>query len=173
MKNLSKIMTRLGLAVLAIVVVGAVVSLTAPSVVAQLRAALVKDVDEPGRSPYFSVIQGAGDCSPASLCHFAFDPVPANKRLVITNVDGLFFREPGLIAIVSGVIGCTNCLNKALVNVPTTAFNVGGNTAWSFNEEVFVTYEAGETPRVKVWFNTASGIFQNISLHGYLVDLGV
>jgi hypothetical protein len=46
-----------------------------------LAAALVKDVDKPGRSPYFSVIQGARDCNPASICHFAFDPVQGLVQL--------------------------------------------------------------------------------------------
>src|ERR1022692_2551234 len=55
-------------------------------VLAQVRAALVKNIDERGRNPY---IQHLGCFSNGTQSCTAFFPtVPANKRLVIEHVDG-------------------------------------------------------------------------------------
>jgi hypothetical protein len=157
------------LLVFAVVIVG----LTSPEAVAQLRAALVKNVDEPGRSPYDALASGPASCN-ADICHFFFPVVPANKRLVVTNVSGLTFRQPGVIALVSSVVTCTNCANnRAFLATPTAPVTVSGADAWTFNQTVNVTYEPGTVPTVKVSFNTDSGFFHNVSVQGYLIDLGL
>ena len=61
-----------------------------------IRAVLVKNIDEPGRSPYqgyvgFSSISTNNDyfCTPNGLsCSLYFPPVPAGKRLVVESLTG-------------------------------------------------------------------------------------
>jgi hypothetical protein len=62
----------------------------AKPLLAQVRAALVQNVDDPGRIPY----QGVRACffQSNNFCTVNFPPVPAGKRLVITHVSG-FLRE--------------------------------------------------------------------------------
>jgi hypothetical protein len=58
---------------------------------AQARPALVKDVDEPARSPfqfYVMASKASANCS-TTLCSFVAPPVPAGKRLVITGMSGI------------------------------------------------------------------------------------
>ena len=56
-----------------------------------IRAALVKNADEPGRAPYQVFLHaGAG-----GYTAFVMSTVPANKRVVITNVSLTAFLEPG------------------------------------------------------------------------------
>jgi hypothetical protein len=80
----------------ALTVVG---SFTAKPLLAQIKAALVQNVDEPARNPYqeaASFSQGSG-CSGA-FCNVYFSTVPTGKRLVITNVTGVVYVEsPGVL----------------------------------------------------------------------------
>ena len=74
--------------VVLVIVVGA---FSAGPVIAQaIRAALVSNVDDPGRIPY----EVRGLCNHLSTTSFcsASQPVPAGKRLVSTHVAG-FVRE--------------------------------------------------------------------------------
>ena len=58
----------------------------AKPLLAQVRAALVKNVDEHGRVPY----QQSTGCSPSpSNCEALFPAVPSNRRLVIEYVSAL------------------------------------------------------------------------------------
>jgi hypothetical protein len=60
---------------------------TAGHAIAQaVRAALVSNVDEPGRVPY-QFGRDFLDCNPGN-CLVQFPPVPPGKRLVITNISG-------------------------------------------------------------------------------------
>src|SRR4051794_9283305 len=54
---------------------------------AQIRAALVKNIDERGRSPYRagSRCQGSGDLN---ICVASFPAVAANRRLVVEYING-------------------------------------------------------------------------------------
>jgi hypothetical protein len=88
--------------VAAIAVVG---SFTAKPVIAQIKAALVQNVNEPGLNPYqfyvsfhqgFVFPSGAGSCSGVQ-CNFTLPAVPAGKRLVVTNITGnIFVDTPGV-----------------------------------------------------------------------------
>src|SRR5258708_651380 len=84
--------------VAAIAVVG---SFTARPVIAQIKAAFVQNVNEPGLNPYqyyvsfkqgFVFPNGAGACNGA-ICSFTLPAVPAGKRLVVTNITGNIFVD--------------------------------------------------------------------------------
>jgi hypothetical protein len=66
-----------------------------PAIAQAVRAALVSNVDEPGRIPYHIPIALSGDCMLG--CIGVASPkqgrVPAGKRLVITNVTGQVFHR--------------------------------------------------------------------------------
>ena len=61
---------------------------SAETVTAQIRAAYMKNVDEPGRLPYqHSIDPGSSpDCNNA-ICAFHFPTVPAGKRLVVEDIS--------------------------------------------------------------------------------------
>lgn len=79
----SYVLTAAGFAVL-VMVVG--IFAAGPAIAQAVRAALVSNVDDPGRIPY----QYGGDCSfyNDTSCFVQGQPVPAGKRLVITHVSG-------------------------------------------------------------------------------------
>jgi hypothetical protein len=78
---------------------------TAKPLLAQIKAAFVQNVNEPGLNPYqfyvsfkqgFTFPQGVGTCTGAQ-CDFVLPPVPTGKRLVITNITGnIFVDTPGV-----------------------------------------------------------------------------
>jgi hypothetical protein len=80
----------------ALTVVG---SFTAKPLLAQIKAAMVQNVDEPARNPYqdgAAFSQGSG-CS-GTFCNVYFATVPAGKRLVITNITGVVYvASPGVL----------------------------------------------------------------------------
>jgi hypothetical protein len=85
MKMKNRLLTLAG----ALALVAVIGKFYAPPLLAQVRAALVKSVDEPGRVPYqarqTSSQKFGGDAE------YAFFPViPAGKRLVVTHVSGIF-----------------------------------------------------------------------------------
>jgi hypothetical protein len=76
----------------------AIGSYTAKPLWAQVKAALVQNVDEPGRNPYSSTVTffNAPPCAPdgsGTTCALIFQPVPAGKRLVATTSHGCHFSE--------------------------------------------------------------------------------
>jgi hypothetical protein len=92
----------------AISTLAAVGTFTAKPLMAQIKAALVQDIDEPGRIPYQSIAvfsQGGGGCvgpncfsCSGNLCSLNFAPVPSNKRLVVTSVLGeVYVDTPGVL----------------------------------------------------------------------------
>ena len=78
---------------------------TAKPLLAQIKAAFVQNVNEPGLNPYqfyvsfkqgFTFPQGVGTCTGVQ-CNFVLPPVPSGKRLVVTNITGnIFVDTPGI-----------------------------------------------------------------------------
>ena len=177
--------------VLLLWVVGAFI---APPVIAQVKAALVKNQDEPGRTPYEA--QAAFDvtgCDSASCANFLlipgtptvvqFDinpPIPAGKRLVVKHVSGWLFT-------IGANSSCANMqcrvgfetIHNALYFTPKWSFfgpfftgpydSAFANTG--FASEAFFTVAPGDTPRVYILAQTGFGGYEsNIFLNGYLID---
>ena len=131
---------------------------------AQVRAALIKNVDEKGRTPYQQFSQQF--CSTSPVCTVGLPAVPAGKRLVVEHVNVEVIPEPGSIADLTTLTGATSggfwtfagekmATNSVAVNAPVLAY-----------------FEAGQAPGVNVLWGveTGSGLV-NVALTGYLVDL--
>ena len=148
----------------AVALLGALGFSTTPRLMAQIRAALVKSVDEPGRSPY----QATVSCNTGNntLCVAFTDPVPVNMRLVLTHVGAEFDIASGKQIIQAVITGATN--GGAILTPRLMANNGIIQDIWTSNDVVLAYYEAGQTPTLQV----AGGPAQNRAiLSGYLVYL--
>lgn len=139
---------------------------------AQVRPAYVKNVDEPGRSPY-QQMREFNPCANQS-CLIAFDPVPAGKRLVVERLTMLLgvatTGQPNFVAFGSGAV--SNGGNRAIVEpvFVRALAPILSVQFWALDREVRVYYGPGETPEVKVFASANFGFVSNMSLHGYLID---
>ncbi len=169
-----------GLAALA-----AVGTFTPKPLLAQIKAAFVQNVDEPGRIPYQSVIffaQGGGGCSGAScascvgdFCTLNFPPVPNNKRLVVTSILGqVYVDTPGVLKPVQlGSIFFPSVLQAGtfpgVLGVNTNIFGVNVTGA------MVTAIDGGNTPTINLVSTTPlsfsnGGTNGQITVTGYLVD---
>lgn len=118
-----------------------------------VRAALVRNEDEPGRNPY-SEQQG---CFGAG-CTVALTPVPAGRRLVLTNVN-VEMGAPGGSPIFIGGHGAERWL------FPT---NQIGALQYA-STQVRLYYEAGETPSIDC--EGCGSDLMEVNASGYYVSL--
>lgn len=142
---------------------------------AQTRAALVKNVDEPGRAPYQSVIEfNAGTGCLGSQCNIvSFAPVPAGKRLVVDHVSALVGVVSGGQPTVTAFSNsnCINCSNRALVTGwVNTGLAISGSVFWELDRATTVYFEAGEVPQLKMLASASFAFVGNASLVGHLID---
>ena len=174
---MTRMIRSLAVAMAFLIAGGVVLSLTAQKAISQIRAALTKNVDEPGRLPYQAEVDFAPSgpsCDNAFRCIVAFPAVPSGKRLVVEEVTALAFvvsgGQPTLFAFGDGTT--TNTGNVAIMQPTfTPAFNSGGATAWSIDKQIRVYYEPGTTPKVKIQNPVGFGaLSSNMTLHGYLID---
>jgi hypothetical protein len=141
--------TRIGLALAALAAVTALV--TERQAVAQaVRAALVRNQDEPGRNPYSQNATCFGECS------LTFPPVPAGQRLVVTFVNAALGGGNGSPLLLGGHgqdarYFATEDSTIAIVNTPVVAY-----------------YDAGETPTLTC--SCSSTVFES-NLSGYYITL--
>jgi hypothetical protein len=138
---------------------------SAKPVMAQVRAALVKNIDEPGRSPFTLRI----DCNGSSnFCvGTSATAVPAHKRFVVQYVNG------------GG--GLNGSLASSLVSVANGSFlyldphfisNAFGFSIYAISMPVVAYFEAGQTPSVQIDATPDSSAPDfTITLTGYLIDL--
>jgi len=153
---------------------------TAKPLLAQIRAALVQNVDEPGRTPYQSTLvfkQGTGGCG-ITACTLIFGSVPNGKRLVATNLMGTVFVDtPGIILPLkfSGLTGVPTLLQAGVFPGP-----VGNENVFAVNAEIHAVFDSGPiAPQMNIVATTpisldttgeTSGI---MTLSGYLLDCSV
>jgi hypothetical protein len=152
----------------AVAVIGA---FSAKPVIAQIRAALVQNVDEPGRNPYQEtqfVI-----CA-AQNCNFTFATVPAGKRLVLTHVNGTVNTAGGTVPItlIQSSLGGSPF---ATVWVPLTKSTVHSNaTRFMISSDVLAYFGPGEQPSgFDGLFSTPDSFVggAQLMLTGYYVNL--
>jgi hypothetical protein len=133
--------------------------------IAQIKTALVKNVDERGRSPYQQGIflqctAGGG------FCDFNFPPVPAGKRLVVEHISANIFAPSGINAAFLVVSG------GAYFSLPAHSFSL--SSLYSVNEVVLGYYEAGQSPLFRLAPSVSDGSANaGATLTGYLVDLSL
>ena len=143
-----------------------------PPLLAQVRAALVKNVDEPGRSPYQAVPVSTNDCGAYAFLNFP--PVPMGKRLVVTFVSGGTSTEESSPAFArvytlnSPMNTCENNYTGPFAVVPISD-KVGGNDT-SFSGPVQFYIEEGRSPVLFVVTGFSSHRTQSFTVVGYLID---
>jgi hypothetical protein len=137
-------------------------------VMAQVRAALVQNIDEPGRSPFSLTLScnagGTNFCEGTSST-----AVPANKRFVVQNVNGTvnFFGSATVaIGTVFVVNGSRFYLDPHFVGISF------GQYIYAINMPVVAYFEAGQTPSIDIiGSNTTNPPGATVFLTGYLIDL--
>ena len=137
-----------GLAAVATVIT---VGVESPVIAQVVRAALVRNQDEPGRNPYS---QNAG-CF-GSGCSLTFPAVPAGERLVVTFVDAAIEGGGGSPLLLSGH-------GQDGRYLATT-----DNTVSVVSSPIVAYYDAGETPMLTCF---CSNTVLTSTLSGYFVAL--
>jgi hypothetical protein len=140
-----------------------------PAIAQAVRAALVSNVDDPGRIPY----QVLGSClfSGTSFCHYTFPTVPARMRLVITQVSGHVQENlPGgtfIAPVLSGGRGNITITIPVVFEGSTSGLNF-----FTFNQVDTMFVDAGQSPNVDCFLGAipsqASGV--EFTLTGYMLD---
>ena len=180
MKGLTLIVKSVSVVALALFIsVGFLGVFTTNEAVAQVRPAIVKNVDEPGRTPYevwaeFTKFSCSFNCSNfivfGDVILFDLAPVPAGKRWVIQHVSGRIpTSAPGAtVALQSQVIISLQFVKWGFYGpfFPAT----GGAGLSAFSADAFTTYGPGEVPHVNVFAPSASNYFSFITFSGYLID---
>jgi hypothetical protein len=145
--------TYIGIAA-AFAALAALAHFTAKPLLAQVKAALIQNVDEPARNPFsedFLVGATAPGCTSGRCDLDGNFVVPAGKRLVITNITGQVLTSNGPFARASlstttkiGVGGGLKFL--ATEGLPSTvAFMGGGLYSINFNLQLQSYFEAGQS----------------------------
>jgi hypothetical protein len=141
----------------------------APALAAVIKAALIKNVDEPGRTPY-SVQLNCNDNISTSCTSPAVPAIPPGKRLVVeyVGVEVFAFSGPGVaeIFLTSGLSNIKTVLHVE-PNVVTAP-----NFIYSSDGPVRVYFEAGEVPTLNV-STISGGMNARAWVTGYLVDLTI
>ena len=160
-----------------------------PAIAQAVRAALVKNVDEPGRNPYqgFVAFNGSVAAAPdgsyfcqqppsAPTCFLIFPFVPAGKRLVVESLTGTVrVQSPAFPSAVT--LQASDPSFRNVVSVPSELLlghDFGGGAFQYGANAVFKAYvEPGGDVRVTVAATGAPGALQggSVALGGYLVDV--
>ena len=151
---------------------------------AQLRAALTKNVDEPGRTPWETRSQflpgsgcfGVSDCyngfSGSTFARFELRAVPAGKRWVVQTATGGFTNAIGRITqiqLVSPPFG--GVVFDGLKWSFAGPFFAGTPFASAiFNANLFTTFGPGETPGVRIDGSPSLSGYFVVTFSGYLID---
>jgi len=177
LRNLVWVMAGLA----ALTMVGA---FTSKPLLAQIKAAFVESVDEPGRNPFQSTVEFSGNfpsicrAIPTSpqVCDVDLGVVPSGKRLVITNVTGMVFVDtPGVIGRIQFLPGPTV---SAFLLAGTIPGGLGlSENLFSINAPVRFFVEAGFDVRLRLNATTPVAVDNNgtagssITVSGYYVNL--
>ena len=168
MKN--KLLTLAGALVL-LVVMG---RFYAQPLLAQVRAALVESIDEPGRQPYQQTVlfnQTDTTCNFGAFCDVQFNPVPAGFRLVITHASAFFgIAVGGAGQHVSLAIDDNSFGTTLLLPAPTFV----GFNEYIASSPVSFFVDAGHTPYLLISGNQVrhdGSITAQATIVGHLVSV--
>jgi hypothetical protein len=140
-----------------------------PKVAAQVKAALVRSIDEPARVPY--LVTAAPTCPFLNDCVLTGTMVPAGKRVRITQLEGSLIFQTNQIFFALHL----NDVRHPLVMFQAPAVNgfFWGSVA-SFSQPVDYYFEAGQTPVLEIGCSAVGSIASDsrntLSLVGYMVD---
>ncbi len=141
--------------------------MAAPAIAQAVRAALVSNVDDPGRIPY----RFHGDCSffpSGDHCTVNLPRVPDGKRLVITHISGEVNENlPG------GTLIRTAVFSHNAVELPVTYIgNFLGLNTFVFDQQVLLVSLAGEDTTANIDLGGAANnnSFATFHISGYMLD---
>jgi hypothetical protein len=126
-------------------------------------ALAVRNIDEPGRTPYQSHIRNT---NPAGLITFSFGAVPAGKRLVIEQLS-YFATSAGCLRISFDPQGFIGEATTSAWLLPTAIGGSGGSTECSVSVPMRAYADPGQAPGIVVPGNL---LLFDATLSGYLVD---
>jgi hypothetical protein len=148
----------------------------AKPLMAQIKAALVQNVDEPGRNPYLSTAQLAPICvqQGSDNCVLVFAAPPAGKRLVLTNITGnIYPQTPGIVPILRlNVVAAGRTVEQVYIPTFLEAGTYFSRNIIGVNAQlnVFSEPDINGSPLVEI-FATTELIEAHLALSGYLVSL--
>lgn len=125
-----------------------------------VRAALVRNQDEPGRNPYFETHDAL--CVNGG-CELVFSPVPAGQRLVLTFVSAQcceFGPPPRIVSLI-----------KPMKEGQGFPMFPGDDITSYASSPVVAYFEAGETPVMFTSLSSTGGGDLEGTLSGYFVSL--
>jgi hypothetical protein len=151
--------------------VGLTMHLSAEPAMAQVRAALTKNVDEPGRMPFTeNPLVLTSTCTFNSVLYFCrvnFSAVPAGKRLVVEHISSFIALSatgsPDSIRFIDRFGGTAEWVQ------PTFTTRVNTTSHFFLDRPTLVYYEPGDTPQVLV-ATTVQPTVVEVILHGYFID---
>ena len=147
------------------------VTLVAASVAHAQKPVLTKNIDEPGRTPYFSQSGVGSNCG--GSCDFAFTAVPAGYRLVVTYASVSYHNEyagGGSIRLRMGYISNNGSTYKAQLPVATPLDMMPGNSDFELSVPFTAYVEPTGMPIIRISGNMVN-LNAEATLTGYLVSL--
>ena len=155
---------------------------TAPRLIAQIRAALVKNVDELGRVPYDSGLVGfnfngcSQNCTKDVTGSASVNTiVPSGKRLIVNHIRGGTDQGEASIVGLSSAPFSANGYDFADKLVFTGPFSSPFNGTSYYDIQTFLTFEPGSTIHFATSFASCfDNNFANcngfVRISGYLID---
>jgi hypothetical protein len=140
-------------------------------VMAQVRAALVQNIDEPGRSPFTLALECSSSGNSNACFGTSSTAVPANKRFVVQYVNGnMSIFGSGVFD--TGSVSSNSITGSTVYLDPHFVVNAFGFSTYTINMPVAAYFEAGQTPSIEIiGTSTAQAPSVVITLTGYLIDL--
>jgi hypothetical protein len=140
---------------------------SAPRLMAAIKAALVQNIDEPGRNPYQETVTLIDGCPGApAQCLLDFAAVPAGKRLVVKSISTFVSFSSGTQ---EQFVELYSVQSRQINQIFAVQFN-GPNT-YSVHENILAFYEVGSQPRVEVNTSTSTSGATIATLTGYFINL--
>jgi hypothetical protein len=133
------------------------------SVMAQTRAALVKNVDEKGRNPYEAIVPCTATPD-TSVCFVNIAPVPAGKRLVLEYVHAFIYTGTSYAPFVT--IDSED--GGTLAGFAPTGI---GSSFYVVNSPLLLYVEPGKRVYFRAGGVAPAGYAGSVTFTGYLVDL--
>lgn len=134
-----------------------------PTIAQTVRAALVRDTDNPALQPARLYVLASIGVS--GYAESNGEAVPAGKRLVVETVS--VFGYPPSGGELSALWLTTNDFSTYISLDPTANEKFPGYVA--FNRNIRFYFNAGEIPKIQAY--GANSTFVNVFLHGYYVNL--
>ncbi|HLK17477.1 MAG TPA: hypothetical protein VKT81_00935 [Bryobacteraceae bacterium] len=154
MQRLKRLVLFAALAGAVLTVVG--IGTESRAIAQAVRAALVQNVDEPGRHPYIETVT----CETGN-CVLTFPAVPSGQRLVVTSVSAESFAISGRVLELRGH-------GTVIQYLPITSFfnNVGSSNLHNLSY-----FDAGESPSILCFDCNPNPTNLSATLSGYFISL--